>query len=128
MAVCPILDLLEVNRSIAHRAWRALKGHHNGSCNTGEQHESTSKNDRVIGTQNCARIHAPKRLDGDGFLAPILSWPGVKKIRQRSSTSEAGGVPTGERWEDIIACFEPEQQQALMVDVWKVLNRHFRKL
>jgi hypothetical protein len=37
-------------------------------------------------------------------------------------------VLTGERWEEIIACFEPEQQQALMADVWKLLNRHFRRL
>lgn len=37
-------------------------------------------------------------------------------------------VLTGEKWEELIACFEPEQQQALIADVWKVLNRHFRKL
>jgi hypothetical protein len=37
-------------------------------------------------------------------------------------------VLTGERWEKMIACFEPEQQQAFMADVWKVVNRHFRKL
>jgi hypothetical protein len=37
-------------------------------------------------------------------------------------------VLTGERWEETIACFEPEQQQAFMADVWKLLNRHFRKL
>jgi hypothetical protein len=37
-------------------------------------------------------------------------------------------VLTGERWEKMIVCFTPEQQQALMVDVWKLLNRHFRKL
>jgi hypothetical protein len=37
-------------------------------------------------------------------------------------------VLTGERWEEIIACFEPEQQQVFMADVWKLVNRHFRKL
>jgi hypothetical protein len=35
---------------------------------------------------------------------------------------------TGERWDKMIVCFTREQQQALMVDVWKVINRHFRKL
>lgn len=37
-------------------------------------------------------------------------------------------VLTGEKWEEIIACFTPEQQQAFMADVWDLLNRHFRKL
>jgi hypothetical protein len=37
-------------------------------------------------------------------------------------------VLTGERWGEIIACFEPEEQQAFMADVWKLLNRHLRKL
>jgi hypothetical protein len=37
-------------------------------------------------------------------------------------------ILTGERWEKMIVCLTREQQQALMVDVWKVLNRHFRKL
>jgi hypothetical protein len=37
-------------------------------------------------------------------------------------------VLTGERWEEMIVCFTPEQQQAFMADVWKVINRHFRKL
>jgi hypothetical protein len=37
-------------------------------------------------------------------------------------------VLTGARWEEIIDCFTRDEQQALMVDVWKVLNRHFRKL
>jgi hypothetical protein len=35
---------------------------------------------------------------------------------------------TGEKWEEITACFTPEQQQAFMADVWRLLNRHFRKL
>jgi hypothetical protein len=35
---------------------------------------------------------------------------------------------TGEKWEEITACFTPEQQQAFMADAWKLLNRHFRKL
>jgi hypothetical protein len=37
-------------------------------------------------------------------------------------------VLTGEKWEQIIACFTPEQQQTFMADVWKLLNRDFRKL
>jgi len=35
---------------------------------------------------------------------------------------------TGEKWEEITACFTPVQQQAFMADVWRLLNRHFRKL
>jgi hypothetical protein len=27
---------------------------------------------------------------------------------------------TGEKWEEITACFTPEQQQAFMADVWKL--------
>jgi hypothetical protein len=47
---------------------------------------------------------------------------------QTTTRARQARVLTGERWEEIIACFEPEQQQAFMADVWKLLNRHFRKL
>jgi hypothetical protein len=35
---------------------------------------------------------------------------------------------TGEKWEEFLLIFTPEQQQAIMADAWKLLNRHFRKL
>jgi hypothetical protein len=37
-------------------------------------------------------------------------------------------VLTGANWEEIRDSFTPDEQRALMADVWKVLNRHFRKL
>jgi hypothetical protein len=37
-------------------------------------------------------------------------------------------VMTGEKWEELLLIFTPEQQQAIMADAWKLLNRHFRKL
>jgi hypothetical protein len=37
-------------------------------------------------------------------------------------------VLTGAKWEELIACFTPNEQKAMMADVWKVLNHHFRKL
>ena len=37
-------------------------------------------------------------------------------------------VLAGERWDEIVACFTPDEQQAFMADVWKVLDRHLRKL
>jgi hypothetical protein len=37
-------------------------------------------------------------------------------------------VLTGEKWEEIVAYLPREQQQAFMAEVWKLINRQFRKL
>jgi hypothetical protein len=49
-------------------------------------------------------------------------------VNEPSRRTRQVRVLKGAEWEELIACFTAEEKQALMADVWKVLNRHFRKL
>jgi hypothetical protein len=62
----------------------------------------------------------------DLFAGLIGSYEAVASSDLPPNRRQPTRSPVGKSPDD--ACFEPEQQQAFMADVWKLLNRHFRKL
>jgi hypothetical protein len=81
--------------------------------------------DRVDGRQGATRITTGEdSMNVVKFPINVSRRVHSRKPRRTSPVR----ILTGEKWEEIVACLAPEQQQAFMADVWKLLNRHFRKL
>jgi hypothetical protein len=58
----------------------------------------------------------------------VVKFPSRRVQARKPRRAKPVHVMTGGQWEVVIACLTPEQQQAFMADVWKLLNRHLRKL
>jgi hypothetical protein len=77
----------------------------------------------ILGSSGNRETVLPK--NGLPKLRPALTarpWP-----TSQTEFSRQADLMTGAQFEEFVNCMG-EQQQAFITDVWKLLNRHFRKL
>ena len=78
-------------------------------------------------------------------MSQILKFPDSVRRRSNDGTSEAAAsgkkdrtvakmpgrhvpVMTGDQWREFIRLLTPDEQQAFMADVWKLINRYCERI
>jgi hypothetical protein len=78
-------------------------------------------------------------------MSQILKFPDSVRRRSNDGTSEAAAsgkkdrtvtkmpsprvpVMTGDQWREFISLLTPDEQQAFMADVWKLINRYCKRI
>jgi hypothetical protein len=69
---------------------------------------------------------ALRRTSKDG--RPEEATPGKKIRTVAKMPSRHVPVMTGDQWNEFIRLLTPDEQQALMADVWKLINRCCRRI
>jgi hypothetical protein len=64
-------------------------------------------------------------------MSQILKFPdNVSQRGSKDGTSKrtADPVMTGDQWNEFIKLLTPDEQQAFMADVWKLINRYCQRI